>query len=230
MKVFMLILLAQGVVASETNFFPMLTAGSTTYTNARITSTTATYAIVWHDGGGSRVALTNLPPELQQRFGYDPAKAKEAEAKDARARAKYQERGKQLANQRAYQTALTQARQNYNAKFRAASAPLEQAKARVNALRAEIEQLRVNRDAAWNRYIHSDSSAFRLHNNRAVDSEAIRHQTAQAADRDLASARDELLEAQEDLRREETKLREIAPKLIEEYMQETTQIHELFGR
>ena len=39
--------------------------------------------ILHHDGGG-RIPLANLPPDLQKRFHYDPAKAKAAA--DARAR------------------------------------------------------------------------------------------------------------------------------------------------
>jgi hypothetical protein len=60
---------------ADTNVFPLLTIGDRTYTNARISSVTATDAIVIFDGGGTKVPLTNLPPDLQRKFPYDAEKA-----------------------------------------------------------------------------------------------------------------------------------------------------------
>jgi hypothetical protein len=60
---------------SDTNTFPVLTIKGHSYTNARISSVSAAYAIVIFDGGGKRVPLADLPEGLQKRYGYEPAKA-----------------------------------------------------------------------------------------------------------------------------------------------------------
>jgi hypothetical protein len=60
---------------TQTNFFPLLECKNRAYTNATIESATpATVTIFW-DGGGERIAITNLPPELLNRYHYDPQEA-----------------------------------------------------------------------------------------------------------------------------------------------------------
>jgi hypothetical protein len=61
--------------ADDTNTFPVLECKYQSFTNARISSVTAAYAIILYDGGGKKVPLSDLPPALQERYGYDPAKA-----------------------------------------------------------------------------------------------------------------------------------------------------------
>lgn len=97
MKIALLILAASLTASAQTNFFPLLKAGGTTYTNATIRSVTAADAIVSFDGGGARVALSNLTPDLQKRFGYDPQKAKLALVKDAERRIRSQRAEAELA-------------------------------------------------------------------------------------------------------------------------------------
>jgi hypothetical protein len=63
------------VTAADTNYFDVLKAGGSTYSNVMVRTVTPTDIIVSFDGGGARIALTNLTPDLQKRFGYDPAKA-----------------------------------------------------------------------------------------------------------------------------------------------------------
>lgn len=65
---------------AQTNFFPLLKTASGSYTNATVRSVTATDIIIFFDGGGAKVALSNLSPELQKRFGYDPANDAKAAA------------------------------------------------------------------------------------------------------------------------------------------------------
>jgi hypothetical protein len=59
----------------QTNFFPLLKVGDKTYTNATITRVNPAEATVIFDGGGAQVAVSNLPPELRERYHYDPQTA-----------------------------------------------------------------------------------------------------------------------------------------------------------
>jgi hypothetical protein len=45
------------------------------FTNAEVSGVTAAYANVFYDGGGKKIALTNFPVELQQKYHFDPARA-----------------------------------------------------------------------------------------------------------------------------------------------------------
>lgn len=59
-------------VHADTNIIAVLTtANGMSYTNARIDKTTPIEAFVWYDGGIARVALTNLPESLKQKYPYD---------------------------------------------------------------------------------------------------------------------------------------------------------------
>jgi hypothetical protein len=84
MKQILLALMLTTVTAlAETNIFPVLHTEKASYTNARITSVSATHAIVWHDGGGARIPLTNFPDDVRAKLGYDPAKAAQVEAAES---------------------------------------------------------------------------------------------------------------------------------------------------
>jgi len=65
---------------------PLLRAGNQTFTNVTVTGKTATDLYFMHAAGVGNVKLKTLPPELQQRFGFDPAKAAAAEAAQLEAR------------------------------------------------------------------------------------------------------------------------------------------------
>jgi hypothetical protein len=68
------LLICQLAIA-QTNFFPLLRCKDRTYTNATIESVTpATVSVFW-EGGGERIPITNLPPELQVRYHYNPQEA-----------------------------------------------------------------------------------------------------------------------------------------------------------
>jgi hypothetical protein len=54
---------------------PELKAAGKTYENVRVREVTPTSVIIQYHGGMASVALADLPPDLQQRFGYEPAKA-----------------------------------------------------------------------------------------------------------------------------------------------------------
>ena len=61
-----------GVLAQSTNeVIPIFTSDGRTYTNARITSVNAAYAIVMFDGGGKRVKVEELPEPFRSKY-YDP--------------------------------------------------------------------------------------------------------------------------------------------------------------
>ncbi len=69
-----LILIAANLVAGPTKL-PSLRVGSTVYSNAVVMLVTATDIYFKHDCGVANVKLKFLEPELQARFGYDPAVA-----------------------------------------------------------------------------------------------------------------------------------------------------------
>jgi len=60
---------------ADTNFFPLLCCSNRTYTNATIETVTPATVTIFFDGGGAQVPFTNLPPELQTRYHYDPVEA-----------------------------------------------------------------------------------------------------------------------------------------------------------
>jgi hypothetical protein len=72
----LVVLLAAGSLGAQTNeIFPVLSTDGQSYTNARITHMTPASALIECDGGSVQIALSNLPPALQRKFGYDPATA-----------------------------------------------------------------------------------------------------------------------------------------------------------
>jgi thiol-disulfide isomerase/thioredoxin len=81
----MVVLGAGGAPAAEERI-PLLRAGEQTFSNVVVTGKSATDLFFLHAGGVGNVKLKALPPGLQQRFGYDAAKAAEAEAAQAEVR------------------------------------------------------------------------------------------------------------------------------------------------
>jgi thiol:disulfide interchange protein len=84
---FSLIVAVWGARANET--LPVLNAGSETYSNVTVTKVTTTDIYFTHSGGMGNVKIKNLSPDLQQHFNFDPAKAGEAEQKQATANTQY---------------------------------------------------------------------------------------------------------------------------------------------
>ncbi len=66
-----------------------LTVGNQTYTNVTVTSVTAKEIYFISAAGMGNAKLADLPPDMQQHFHYDAAKAKAAEAKTAENKAAY---------------------------------------------------------------------------------------------------------------------------------------------
>lgn len=81
-------LLATLAFAAEEKF-SRLKIGNSIYTNAIVTSKTATDIFILHKGGVASFKLKNLEPDLQKRFGFDAKKAAEQELKQAEAVAEY---------------------------------------------------------------------------------------------------------------------------------------------
>jgi len=75
------------VVADEQ--LPTLKAGHNVYSNVTITAVTTTDVYFTSAGGMGNAKLRDLNPDLQRHFQYDPAKASEAEQKQAAANARY---------------------------------------------------------------------------------------------------------------------------------------------
>ena len=82
----------------QTNFFSLLCCSNRIYTNATIESVTPATATIFWDGGGERIAITNLPPEVQTRYGYDPEEAqKYLKTQGAKKAAIHEQEGQALA-------------------------------------------------------------------------------------------------------------------------------------
>jgi hypothetical protein len=93
----MFALLVCQLANAQTNFFPVLCCSNRIYTNATIgTVTPATVTVFW-DGGGERASITNLPPELQTRYHYNPQEAQKYLDAQAAKKAVQKERAKQEA-------------------------------------------------------------------------------------------------------------------------------------
>jgi cytochrome c biogenesis protein CcmG/thiol:disulfide interchange protein DsbE len=88
MRIALLTLLVAGwsaVTASAEEKLPLLKIGADTYTNVVVTSVTDTDIYFTHSKGMGNARLNKLAPELQKRFGYQPAKAATAEKRQAQA-------------------------------------------------------------------------------------------------------------------------------------------------
>lgn len=76
--IFLMLALATTVATAETNDFrfPVLVTAEGTFSNAQLGTIKSGYVTVLHDLGGTRVAMSNLPPSLQEQLGrYLEAKA-----------------------------------------------------------------------------------------------------------------------------------------------------------
>jgi hypothetical protein len=72
-------------VSAQTNF-DVLVCNDASYTNATIIRATPGYVVVDFNGGIAKVAMTNLPANLQEQYHYDPDKAAAALAADEKHR------------------------------------------------------------------------------------------------------------------------------------------------
>jgi len=68
-------------ILAQTNF-DVLVCKNACYTNATIIRATPAYLVVDFNGGLAKVAMTNLPANLQEQYHYDPDKAAAALADD----------------------------------------------------------------------------------------------------------------------------------------------------
>ena len=75
--------LALPVFADDTNVIPSLAIAGQTYTNVEIGTVTGSRVTIFYDGGGQRVAISNLPGYLQKRLNYDPELARKQDAAEA---------------------------------------------------------------------------------------------------------------------------------------------------
>jgi hypothetical protein len=79
------LLLAVGIPAAEpARYAPgakldTLTVGATTYRQVTVQSVSARTVMILHRGGMASVKLRDLAPDLQARFGYDPAAERESD-------------------------------------------------------------------------------------------------------------------------------------------------------
>jgi hypothetical protein len=81
----LLLIVAAVTVSAQTNF-DVLVCKNASYINATIMRATPSYLVVSHNDGISKVALTNLPFSLQQRYHYDPTNAAAAIAAEEKHR------------------------------------------------------------------------------------------------------------------------------------------------
>jgi hypothetical protein len=74
-----------------------ITIDSVTYENVRWQKPTPSSVEIFHKSGIASIPLSKLPPELQERFGYDPQKATAYSTAEAAARSKQAELNRQAA-------------------------------------------------------------------------------------------------------------------------------------
>lgn len=232
MRTLIFLILSAASTTAETNRFPSLRVGSSTYTNAEIRAVTATDLIISFDGGGAKVALTNLSPELQKRFGYDPAKAKasgaEVELKKEQYRAQQQVAGAQIQFQRAYQNALGHAADNYESKKKAELDRIKSAKTRAAQLRSRLSSINAQSDNAWSRYVYTPSDAVSLRTGHPVDDEPNRLATAKALDRQSWELVDAISAADDEISEIESEVKRNLAYLWRQYQKQVSEIHASF--
>jgi hypothetical protein len=107
--------LTKQVRAQNTNIIPLLTIDDQTYTNVELGSVTGSRVAIFYDGGGKRVAISNLPPNLQQRLHYDPEVARSQDVVEAQRRAVSQNRAAAEAREAAVRLANEQGISQYRA-------------------------------------------------------------------------------------------------------------------
>jgi hypothetical protein len=78
--------------AADAITIPSLTINGQTYKNVEIGTVSGSRVTIFYDGGGERVAISNLPADLQQRLHYDPALARSQDAAAAQKKAAINER------------------------------------------------------------------------------------------------------------------------------------------
>jgi hypothetical protein len=72
--------------AQETNLLPTtITVDGVTYSNVTWRTVTPATVSIFHQTGVASIPLEKLPPELQQRFGYDPRRAAAYQAQESAA-------------------------------------------------------------------------------------------------------------------------------------------------
>ncbi len=86
------LLSAGSVLAEDTNVIPTLTIAGETFTNVEIGTVTGSKVTIFYDGGGKRVAISNLPTYLQKRLNFDPVAARAADEAEAERKAAAKER------------------------------------------------------------------------------------------------------------------------------------------
>ena len=119
-------------LADETNTLPStITVDGITYSNVQWRTVTPATVSIFHQTGVASIPLEKLPPELQQRFGYDPQKAADYAAKDANTQAIY----RQQAAQAAAKAAATQVAPTPSVQDPAAAKNAESSSTSVRAIR-----------------------------------------------------------------------------------------------
>ncbi len=72
----MVLALCHGALAGD-----LTTLDNKTYHDVKVSRAEVDGIVVMHSEGGGKIAFTNLPPELQKKYGYDPIKAAAVAAK-----------------------------------------------------------------------------------------------------------------------------------------------------
>ena len=97
-----MVLSAVSLFADDTGVIPSLTIAGETFTNVEIGTVTGSRVTIFYDGGGKRVAISNLPPYLQHRLNFDPEAARKQDAAEAERKAAFKERADKEAEEIAH--------------------------------------------------------------------------------------------------------------------------------
>lgn len=91
------------VIASRLLADDLTTVSGKTYTNARVFSVEPDGITVMHEAGAAKVPFTDLPQEIQIKYGYDPQKALEYRNRAAEAQRKVAQAQAEIARAQAEQ-------------------------------------------------------------------------------------------------------------------------------
>jgi hypothetical protein len=208
--------------------------------NVRLVRASLDGVLYSKEGGGGLLRFTNVSPQVVASWGiptnWIAMAAQQAKAKgeaEALWKSSYDARAGQLATRRDFQMALIQVKSVCDQRRQAAEAKVKSVEDRVNALRVQIDNAKVQRDGVWDRYINTGASQWSsTMNGRAssVDNEATRLANARALDRNISSGQDQLFTLERDLERAKDTCEKETQKIAEECQEQARIIQERYKK
>jgi len=73
---FLLLLGSLSALAANQDEFSVLQVGQHTFKNVRVTTKARRYIFIMHSGGMASIKVSDLPPDIRHKLGYEPSAAK----------------------------------------------------------------------------------------------------------------------------------------------------------